>query len=552
VIFIAIVVLVMMLGLADGPYLALGLAPSKALARLGAIRMMLLVRPFIFAAAAFMLHTLVGHARAPWIAAGERPRVIAAVLLGIMLGSLSRVLPEYWRAESDRAQLESSQFAPDLEGQAELERWAAQQAMQIRPNRWARALFEMTSHEHMHLTAKTGMPTFHLSPIPDLLLRERIEDTSPESLARFNVRWVVAVGASPQLGEPDTEQEFGTYRVREVKAWDGNFARIERGTGNVRVTRLDDKAVEIEVDAREPVLVALGMGFYPRWRATHASGAAEPVFALPSIKDGKLHVVAAWVAPGKTTFTCDAPLPSDGSGRVLAMLAALFAIASIIVWRRARWRVRVLRRAIWLRNQLRARWRRGVELIVPALLIVLVVYGAIARGTAQEAVLVGSSGIRSIATVEARYPDGEWQRCGFSAVTGSYGCADLVTVSDATINLLNDAPPSWAFITPAIAAYAERSEVEVRITRTLRLGGRYWLGSSSGKATLLLDDSSYEFETKTTLEIARGEHTIQLTGTVPADGSLHIVFVREDTLVPERKFLAEPPAQPPASVTSIR
>src|SRR5690606_10519204 len=35
VIFIAVVVLVMMLGLCDGPYLALGLAPSKAVARLG-------------------------------------------------------------------------------------------------------------------------------------------------------------------------------------------------------------------------------------------------------------------------------------------------------------------------------------------------------------------------------------------------------------------------------------------------------------------------------------------------------------------------------------
>jgi hypothetical protein len=185
-------------------------------------------------------------------------------------------------------------------------------------------------------------------------------------------------------------------------------------------------------------------------------------------------------------------------------------------------------------------------------LIVLVVYGAIARGTAQHAVLVGSSGIRSIATVEARYPDGEWQRCGFSAATGSYRCADLLYVSDATTNLLNDAPPSWAFITPAIAAYADRNEVEVRITRTLRLGGRYWLGSSSGKVTLLLDETSYEFEAKTMLEIPRGEHTIQLTGTVPADGSLNIVFVREDTLVPERQFLAPPPALPPASVTSIR
>ena len=84
---------------------------------------------------------------------------------------------------------------------------------------------------------------------------------------------------------------FGIYHVRELKEWDGKFARIERGNGSVTVTRLDDKAVEISVDAHEPVLVALGMGFYPRWRARHESGKAEPVFALPSIPNGDLSVV---------------------------------------------------------------------------------------------------------------------------------------------------------------------------------------------------------------------------------------------------------------------
>jgi hypothetical protein len=553
VIFIAIVVLVMMLGLADGPYIALGLAPSKAVARLGALRMMLLVRPFIFAAAAFTIHVLTRRARESWLGSRERQRVVAAALLGIMLGSLSRVFPEYWTAESDRALAEANQFAPDLEGQAKLEQWATREAAQLGPERWARAMFEMTSHEHMHLTAKTGLPSFHLSPIPDLLLRERIEDASPASLARFNVRWVIATGASPQSGDPATEQQFGSYHVREIKEWDGKLARIERGTGNVRVTRLDDRAVEIEVDAREPVLVALGMGFYPRWRAIHASGANEPVFALPTIEGGKLHVVAAWVAPGKTTFTCDAPLPSDGKGRFIALFAALIAIASIIVWRRTRWRVRVLRRAIWLRDKVRARWQRGIEIAIPAVLIVAVVYGVIARNRSQSAVLVGSSGIRPVATVEARYPDGNWERCSFSATTGSYRCADLVNVEDASINHMNDAPPSWAFITPAIAAYAETSAVEVRITRTLHLGGRYWLGASSGNVKLVMDDSfSHEFAGKSTIDIPRGEHTIVLTGTVQAESALHIVFVAEDTLVPEREFLVEPPAQAPASVTSIR
>ncbi|HEX5058991.1 MAG TPA: hypothetical protein VFV99_06505 [Kofleriaceae bacterium] len=553
VIFIAIIVLVMMLGLSDGPYLALGLAPSKMVARLGAIRMMLLVRPFVFAAAAFTFHSLVRRAREAWVGAGERQRVIAAVLLAIMIGCFSRVVPEYWTNESDRALGEANQYAPDLEGQNQLEQWAEQQAAQITPERWARAMFEVTTHEHMHLTAKTGLPSFHLTPIPDLLLRERIEDASPESLARFNVRWVVGQGASPQLGDPATEKQFGIYHVREVKEWDGKFARIERGVGTVRVTRLDDEAVEIDVDAQAPVLVALGMGYYPRWRATHAGGANEPVFAMPTIQGGSLHVVAAWVAPGHTTFTCDGRLPSDGKGRFISLLAALFAVAAIIVWRRARWRVRVLRRAIWLRDLVRARWQRVIEMAVPAVLIFLVVVGAITQRQSATALLVGSSGIRPTAHVEARFVNnGEWETCGFSPFTGAYRCPDLVNVSDATVNLMNDAPPSWAFITPAINAYAETAQVEIRITRTVRLGGRYWLGSSYGNVKLLMDNSfAHEFGAKSTIDIPRGQHTIELTTQLPDDGSKSIVFVAERTLVPERTFLVEPPLQPPASVSAI-
>lgn len=554
-IFIAIVVLVMVLGLADGPYLALGLAPSKAVARLGAIRMMLLVRPFVFAACAFTLHTLVRHAKGAWLAAPGRQRLVAAAVLGIMIGSLARVVPEYWTTESDRALGEANQFAPDLEGQAELERWAAREAAQLGPDRFARAMFEMTTHEHMHLTAKTGLPTFHLSPIPDLLLRERIEDASEESLSRFNVRWVVAAGASPRAGDPATELRFGRYHVREVREWDGKLARIERGTGSVEVVRLDDEAVEIEVDAPGPVLVALGTGFYSRWRARHASGAEEPVFALPSIPGGKLHVVAAWVAPGRTVFTCDAPLPSDGRGRLLSLATALFAIASIVTWSRTRWRTRVLRRIARLRGKLHARGRghRVIAVLVPAVLVVLLVYGIIRDHRAQSAVLVGSSGIRPSATVEARFVGTrDWQTCGFSAVTGSYRCPDLVTVTDETVNMINDAPPSWPFITPAIAAHAETALVELRITRTLHLGGRYWVGASSGTVQLVIDgEVTHEIGKKSTLELLPGEHTIELTASLPDSAAMHIVFVAEDALVPARTFLAPPPEQPPASVTAI-
>src|SRR6185436_1831537 len=105
--------------------------------------------------------------------------------------------------------------------------------------------FETTTHEHFHLTALTGLPTLHNGPQPDLLLRERIEDLSPASLRRFNIRWAIAQDHSPVLGDPASERVLGSFHIREIKEWDGAFARIERGDGELRVTRLDDDAVEV-------------------------------------------------------------------------------------------------------------------------------------------------------------------------------------------------------------------------------------------------------------------------------------------------------------------
>jgi hypothetical protein len=556
VVFVAIVGLVLMLGLCDSIYVALGLAPGKSVARLGAIRLMLLVRPFLFAGAAFVIAALVAGAHARWGTATRTQRSIAAALLGVIAGTLVRVVPMYWSAETDRAVAEASRVVPDLDGQLQLEAWAAGEAANMTPARFGRALFESSSHEHFHLTAKTGLPTLHLPPIPDLLLRERIEDDSADSLARFNVRWAVKWGASPSHGDPASERLFGNYRVRELAGWDGKLARIERGTGTVEVVRIAADVVEIDVSAPGPVLVALGMGYYPRWRATHASGVEQPVYAQPSIPGGKLHVISAWVAPGRTTLSCDGELPSDGRGRIPALLAALLAIAGVVAWRIARWRIRVLRRLARLRASVRARRGRIVAVSVPLLVVGLIAGGAFARLTAAPAFLVGSSGLRPVAAVEARLGDGDdWQPCRFSPVTGIYRCAGIASVSDGTVNVLNDQPPSWPFITPAVVASPESPGVEVRISRELRLGGRYWLaaaGAARVRARLGADaEVELELETKKVLDIPPGTYDITFTAKLPDVAPVEISLVEESTLVPARPFLVPPPSEPPASVTAI-
>ncbi|MBA3539419.1 MAG: hypothetical protein H0T79_07295, partial [Deltaproteobacteria bacterium] len=445
---------------------------------------------------------------------------------------------------------ETQVLAADPAGRELLGAWAREQVATLGPAAWGRALFDEDTHEQMHLTAETGLPTFHMGPLPDLLLRERIEDTSAASLARFNVRWVIGLNRSPAIGNPDTEVVLGSYHIRTLDTWDGKFARLEKGTGEVKVLRLDAEAVEIEVTGTTaPVLVALGTGFYPRWRATHASGADEPVHALPTIPGGKLHVVSAWVAPGKTTFTVDAPLPSDHDGLVLSILALAFALAAIIVWRIPRLRTRLLRRVVTLRARIPVApiARFGVPLVILALVLRATLDW---QGPAKD--LGVGSGLRPLATVEARVPDGEWQDCGYSRVMGEYRCPGLVTVYDATANLLNDAPPSWPFVTPAIVASPDDS-CEVRIYVRARLDGTYW-AAATGVTDLAIDGEPQRQiggHEELTYE-GHADRSVGLRTSLLAGYNYSFVFVRADTLVPDRPFLAPPPLEAPAAIRAIR
>jgi hypothetical protein len=551
-VFVAASGFVLLLGLCDAPYLALDLAPGMGVARLGTERLAQLARPFVWAASAYGLAIGWVHARAAWGAATQRRRWIAAAVLGVVGGATLRALPATWSSASDRAANEARVFAADPSGRAELRRWATERVREIRPGAWARALFEQDTHEHFHLTAETGLPSFHMGPQPDLLLRERIEDTSEASLRRFNVRWVVGVGRSPTLGDPASERAFGSYRVRELPAWDGQLARIERGAGQVAVTRLDGRAVEVDVTGTtEPVLVALGTGFYPRWQARHASGAVEPVYAYPSVPGGRLHVVAAWLAPGRTTFTVDGPLPSDHDGRAISLLAALAAAAGIATWTRRRWRQRAL---IWLAHR-RARWlasgRLTIRIAIPVALAALFVRGCVAGARPDRALELGS-GLRGTASVDARKLGGDWHACDYVRITGEYYCSGLVTAFDSTASLINDAPPSWAFVTPAIVASADTVGVEIRIRVRARLAGVYQAAVSEGTAVLVSPDEPPRTLERAELGFAdRGEQEIEIRSRVPMTWWA-FTLVREDAIIPARPFLEGPPDDAPPAVRAIR
>jgi hypothetical protein len=507
VVFVTATALVLLLGICELPYFAL--MPGQTTARLGALRMMLLVRPFIFAAAACLL-ALVGSQLFV-------RRRAAAALLGLAAGVGLRVLPVFWRDETQRAYEETQAFAPDPQGRDALVTWA--RAQQVGPQSWGRALFEQDTHEQLHLTALTGLPTLHMGALPDLLLRERIADTSPDSLRRFNVRWIVGVGASPKLGDPSTEITVGTFHIRQLAGWDGKFARVEQGQGDVIVHRLDDRVVEVElVGTREPALVALGTGFYPRWRARHESGTRPAVTPFATVGT---HVVSAWLPPGRTVFTVDGALPSDGAGRLPGVVALLCMIAIVVVWSRPRWRVRVLRRI--------ARTRIRIPRVAIPIAIGLVLLAGLRTSVAPARAFLVGSGVRPVAPVEARLVGGAWTTCKYAVLTGEYDCDGLVTVTDSTGNLVSDAPPSWPLMTPAVVAHAYCPLVEVRVRRTLRLAGRYAVAASD-RVTLTIDGRDRDVTRQTELEVSDGDHDVVWEGSVPNTGPRRMVLVQDSAI----------------------
>ncbi|MDQ3364482.1 MAG: hypothetical protein M3680_03545, partial [Myxococcota bacterium] len=211
---------------------------------------------------------------------------------------------------------------------------------------------------------------------------------------------------------------------------------------------------------------------------------------------------------------------------------------------------RLLRRIGRLRRRTPAFARIAAQVGAPLLVSVLLVKGCADTSGPIQALELGT-GIRGGATVEARLVDGDWQTCDYSATTASYVCDQLLVAYDSMASLLNDAAPSWGFNTPAIEASAHRADVEMRVRVEAELTGTYWMAASEGRVTLRVSGEREREVDRAIEAYSGGTRTIELRAAVPTT-TWSFTFVREDTIVPRRTFLAPPPEAAPASVRAIR
>ncbi|HTQ04979.1 MAG TPA: hypothetical protein VMI54_14040, partial [Polyangiaceae bacterium] len=537
---------VLLMGLLDPLYLVLHLAPSLETARMQVARFGGLAKASVYVSAAYLFATTWARVAPLW---PGRTRYVAGALLALLGFPFARGAVAYTGELTSELAAQAHPDVPDAAGFRALIAWARAQNRAERPDAYARLLSDDTERYYSvcHVNAESGLPALWLGDTSELFLRERIEDASPASLRRFDVRWLVHHDGPPLAGDPATERRFGSYFVREVREWDGRFARVERGSGRAVVTRLDDERIDVDLrDTTTPALVALGMGYYPRWEAVHETRGKLPVYAYPTIPGGALRVPAAWLPPGHTTFRPSGALPSDGSGSATSLLAALGACACVALTRTPRARRRALRALA--RAARFVRRERAVLGLIAASACVIALLGTsfVAARRATGALEVGS-GLLPLARVEEKH-HGAFRACDYAWLSGQFRCPSGALVFDAETRILNDAPPSPALVTPAIRLAAHGGGSELRLVFARRLQGEYWARTTGAGATLSvagmppvnLDDR----QTTLAYPANGGEREVTLDASLGGDEAMDVSVVRASRLEPLRDYPTAPEQNP--------
>ncbi len=546
---VAAIAAILLVGVSSELYLLLDLGPSPALARFSAMRMLSWSKILVYLCAVYVLGLVVAQVRARW---HGRIRMVGAAVVALAVAWFARGAMPFLVQQTLEIEDAANNRIPGAGDMRALVAWGREQVAEMSPDRFGRLMYDDVSNAVFHLEAESGLPTVSLGAISDLMLRERIENRSGASLRRFCVRWVMRYGKSPKLGNPKTELEIGRFHIREVSGWDGHLARVERGDGEAVVTAIEDERIDVELRGTDrPALVALGVGYYPRWRAYHESGRSVPVYAFPATRRGKTRVLAAWLPPGHTEFRPDGSLPSDGEGTGPTALAFLAMVAILVVWSWPRQRRRLLRLAARGRRRAASWWRRrrrAVAVAAAGVSAVAIALAAWSGARAPTAALQVGNGLIGSVQVEARRPNGRWRNCPYDRLAGMYVCYKMLEVKDRFGDLLNDAAPSWPFVTPIIEAKSRKGSAEFRIHLSAVLAGEYWTMTRNGRVSLTVGANppvEVARQTKITYSAA-GDREIVLQG-IAGKKPLLFAFVLASSVSGDQDY-PMPPASAPSEL----
>lgn len=555
---LAVVTVVACMAMSDRIYLAFGLAPSPALARLGAERFAAVARPLVVMFALLSVTRVARWGALRWAALPRGQQLMRAWLGGVLLWLVAPGLAQVFDAHLSTARATVAPWAPAPLARGELTDWARQAHATTPPGQMARALIDFgDEHYQFHLVAETGLPVSQRPPIPDLMLRNRLDEFSPAALRHFNVRWVVQwAHAEPLVEELGAPLFFGPFAVRTFLPWEGEMVRVRAPLDRdprVVTQRIADEAIDIEVTGGT-ALVSVAMGYYPRWRAVRSDGAIVPAEPLPAYANALVDTLGFRLSPGRWRLAPNGALPSDRAGWPLAAVAILVILSYALSagWpqgarRLARWYVARHRtlRAMLARAIAPGEGRNKTMMAVVAggaLALLLAVLGYRSGQRPVDAVAV-TTGAAQRATVAYQLGGDGWHNCTWRTVARRYDCDDFAQVYDTLTALLRDDDGSWPLVAPAITVVPRVAGVRIRVQAHRHLAGNYWLGATAVGGSVQIADETLTLGSQQAIAIADAAYGITLVSPVLGTHAWHVTMVRAETLAPSPNAVRRFPAR---------
>lgn len=476
--------------------LDLGLSPSPSSVRIQCFRTTSVAMPLLYAAVGAMLSS---PARVPY---GRlkvlrfMPALAFAAAIG-WLGTAPFEASKTWaQGHVEHALgLLTAQRITNRPALDELLGWFREQAAALPPGQYARVTYECEGvpiNEVLRIATESGLPVVtHGRFVPIFLEREQFHATTPENLRRWAVRWSIGDEFEPS-GDPATERRFGDLRVREIPSWDGSLVHVVRGEGTAHLAEIDDAHLAIDVEASAPVLVEIGIPYFPRWRGVHDGAPITPCgrpvdTTAPTLE----RVLSAWLPPGRTVLRPDGALPSDGNGWPIS--AAAIALAFVVWPRRNPLHVRVT--SAWS-------FVRGIVVGYSGSIVLAAACVGLVALPLRQGVLTGTAralrygGVFPAAHVEVMTPEGLVPCTTHDFLGHDVRCSGGVRAMMVMTHNVYDQPIGWPLPLPGIWINAGGTFETVFHGTGTWAPGAHWLycGGACSQVGIVIDGVEQRFE----------------------------------------------------------
>ncbi|MFU8802390.1 MAG: hypothetical protein ACNA8W_01145, partial [Bradymonadaceae bacterium] len=232
-------------------------------------RFAILLKPYLFIAAAFVIVTVVkliarspdGSTRRPWIVSGQVLLVSMLLLPVAVPFGIDVVERQYSRS------LTPESARPYGAERAELVQWFEERFPEDPP--FFRIALDVGYHEHgfADLATELPFPLYKIGFTPASIYQYKLASASEDTLIKSNVRYVLS---TRRQGARHYEEaaRFGRLWLYELRSWQPDPFEIIDGEGDVHLESFRDEEIILRAEPGSKGRLRLNVSYFPRWKAT--------------------------------------------------------------------------------------------------------------------------------------------------------------------------------------------------------------------------------------------------------------------------------------------